>query len=100
MEKRKLSGKRNKKLKTGGKRKSFQEFIDGIHKVLNERKEMKELYKRVLILKPEDVLEEMEIRKRNHDLLEAHIRSKAQAFAAKNENDEKTYETDVKNTAN
>ncbi len=84
MDKRKLSGRRKKKLKSCEKRKSFQEFIDDITKVMNERKELEDLFKRVLILQSEKVLEEMEIKKKNNEILESHMLMKAKASAVNN----------------
>ena len=84
MDKRKLCGKRRKKLKPGERRKSFQEFIDDIGNVINERKEMEDLFKRVLIFDSEKVMEEMEIRKKNNEILEARRLMKAAANGVNN----------------
>ncbi len=78
MDGRKSGRKRENKSKPAKRRMSFQEFIDGINVVLEERKEMEELFRRVLFLTPEKVLEEMEIKRKNNEILEAHIRAKAE----------------------
>ncbi|MHB8232777.1 MAG: hypothetical protein ACYDDB_07745 [bacterium] len=77
MDKRKLCGKRRKKLKPGERRRSFQEFIDDIGNIIEERKELEDLFKRVLIFDSEKVMEEMEIKKKNNELLQAHMLIKA-----------------------
>ncbi|MHB1662021.1 MAG: hypothetical protein ACYCSQ_04140 [bacterium] len=79
MDKRKLCGKRKRKLKPGETRKSFQEFIDDIGNVIEERRELEDLFKRVLIFDSEKVIEEMEIKKRNNEILEARRLMKAAA---------------------
>ena len=78
MDGRKLRRKRKTKLKQGKGKISFQEFIDGINGVLNQRKEMEELFGRVLILNSESVLTEMEIKRKNNGILQAHMRVKAE----------------------
>ena len=78
MDGRKLRRKRKTKLKHGKEKISFQKFIDGISSVLNERKEMEDLFGRVLILNSESVLAEMEIKKKNNEILQAHMRTKAE----------------------
>ncbi len=55
-----------------GERKSYQQFIDEIYKKLQEKKEIEELYKRVIIFKASDVLEELRIRKKNTEALEKY----------------------------
>ena len=78
MDGRKLRWKRKTKLKKGKGKISFQEFIDGINDVLNQRKEMEDLFGRVLILNSESVLTEMEIKRKNNEILQAHMRAKAE----------------------
>ena len=78
MDGRKLRRKRKTKLKQGKSKISFQEFIDGINGVLNQRKEMEELFGRVLILNSESVLTEMEIKRKNNEILQARMRAKAE----------------------
>ena len=78
MDGRKLRRKRKTKLKRGKGKISFQEFIDGINGVLNRRKEMEDLFGRVLILNSESVLTEMEIKRKNNEILQAHMRAKAE----------------------
>ncbi len=78
MDGRKLRRKRKTKLKRGKGKISFQEFIDGINGVLNRRKEMEDLFGRVLILNSESVLTEMEIKRKNNEILQARMRAKAE----------------------
>ncbi len=47
------------------KRKGYQQFIDEITKTLEKRKEVEELFKRVIILDAETILKELEIKERN-----------------------------------
>ena len=77
MDGRKQRRKRKTKLKRGKGKISFQEFIDGINGVLNQRKEMEDLFGRVLILNSESVLTEMEIKRKNNEILQARMRAKA-----------------------
>lgn len=60
---------KKKKQSKLGKRKSYQQFIDEINKKLEEKKEIEELYKRVIILNAKDVLEELKIKERNMEAL-------------------------------
>lgn len=62
---------KKRKLKKG-QRKSYQQFIDEINNKLREKKEIEELYKRVIIFKASDVLEELRIRKNNAEALEKY----------------------------
>ena len=78
MDGRKQRRKRKTKLKQGKEKISFQEFIDGINGVLNQRKEMEDLFGRVLILNSESVLTEMEIKRKNNEILQARMRAKAE----------------------
>ena len=78
MDGRKSRRKRKTELKRRKGKISFQNFIDGISGVLNERKEMEDLFGRVLMLNSESVLAEMEIKKRNNEILQAHMRTKAE----------------------
>ena len=78
MDGRKSRRKRKTELKQRKGKISFQNFIDGISGVLNERKEMEDLFGRVLMLNSESVLAEMEIKKRNNEILQAHMRAKAE----------------------
>ena len=78
MDGRKQRRKRKTKLKRGRGKISFQEFIDGINGVLNRRKEMEDLFGRVLILNSESVLTEMEIKRKNNEILQARMRAKAE----------------------
>ncbi len=78
MDGRKQRRKRKTELKQRKGKISFQNFIDGISGVLNERKEMEDLFGRVLMLNSESVLAEMEIKKKNNEILQAHIRAKAE----------------------
>jgi hypothetical protein len=78
MDGRKQRRKRKTKLKRGKGKISFQEFIDGINGVLNRRKEMEDLFGRVLILNSESVLTEMEIKRKNNEILQARMRAKAE----------------------
>jgi hypothetical protein len=65
--------KKNKRRKLKkGQRKSYQQFIDEINNKLREKKEIEELYKRVIIFKASDVLEELRIRKNNAEALEKY----------------------------
>ena len=77
MDGRKLQKKRKTKLKRGKVKISFQEFIDGINGVLNQRKEIEDLFGRVLILNSESVLTEMEIKRKNNEILQARMWAKA-----------------------
>jgi hypothetical protein len=61
-----------RKKQKNGVRKSYQQFIDEIYKKLQEKKEIEELYKRVIIFKASDVLEELRIRKKNTEALEKY----------------------------
>ncbi len=58
-----------KSIKAKKKRKSYQEFIDEINDRLKEKKEIEELFKRVIILKADDVLKEMEIKEKNNKIM-------------------------------
>jgi hypothetical protein len=78
MDGRKLRRKRKIKLKRGQKRISFQEFIDNINGLQNEKQEMEALFSRVLILNSESVLTEMEIKKKNNEILQARTRTRAE----------------------
>ncbi len=78
MDGRKQRRKRKTELKQRKGKISFQNFIDGISGVLNERKEMEDLFGRVLMLNSESVLAEMEIKKKNNEILQAHMRTKAE----------------------
>ena len=78
MDGRKSRRKRKTELKQRKEKISFQKFIDGISGVLNERKEMEDLFGRVLMLNSESVLAEMEIKKKNNEILQAHMRTKAE----------------------
>ena len=78
MDGRKQRRKRKTELKQRKGKISFQNFIDGISGVLNERKEMEDLFGRVLMLNSESVLAEMEIKKKNNEILQAHMRAKAE----------------------
>ncbi len=69
MDGKKRSKTKEKRLKNRVKHKSYQEFIDEIAERLKEKKEIEELYKRVIILKADDVLKEMEIKERNNKIL-------------------------------
>ena len=69
MDEKKRSKTKEKRLKNRVKHKSYQEFIDEIAERLKEKKEIEELYKRVIILKADDVLKEMEIKERNNKIL-------------------------------
>lgn len=51
------------------KRKGYQQFIDEIAKTLEKRREVEELFKRVIILDAETVLKELEIKERNMEAL-------------------------------
>ena len=78
MDGRKQRRKRKTELKQRKGKISFQNFIDGISGILNERKEMEDLFGRVLMLNSESVLAEMEIKKKNNEILQAHMRTKAE----------------------
>ena len=78
MDGRKSRRKRKTELKQRKGKISFQNFIDGISGVLNERKEMEDLFGRVLMLNSESVLAEMEIKKKNNEILQAHMRTKVE----------------------
>jgi predicted ATP-dependent Lon-type protease len=69
MDEKKRSKTKEKRLRNRVKHKSYQEFIDEIAERLKEKKEIEELYKRVIILKADDVLKEMEIKERNNKIL-------------------------------
>ena len=69
MDEKKRSKTKEKRLKNRVKHKSYQEFIDEIAERLKEKKEIEQLYKRVIILKADDVLKEMEIKERNNKIL-------------------------------
>jgi hypothetical protein len=64
--------KAKKRKQKKGKRKSYQQFIDEIYQKLQEKKEIEELYKRVIIFKASDVLEELRMRKKNREVLEKY----------------------------
>ena len=87
MDGRKSRRKRKTELKQRKEKISFQKFIDGISGVLNERKEMEDLFGRVLMLNSESVLAEMEIKKKNNEILQAHMRAKAEENNKGNEKD-------------
>ena len=61
-----------KRRRKKGERKSYQQFIDEIYEKLQEKKEIEELYKRVIIFKSSDVLEELRIRKKNMEAVEKY----------------------------
>ncbi len=69
MDGKKRSKTKEKRLRNRVKHKSYQEFIDEIAERLKEKKEIEELYKRVIILKADDVLKEMEIKEKNNEIL-------------------------------
>ncbi|MCL4496862.1 MAG: hypothetical protein M1412_00675 [Deltaproteobacteria bacterium] len=69
MDEKKRSKTKEKGLRNRVKHKSYQEFIDEIAERLKEKKEIEELYKRVIILKADDVLKEMEIKEKNNEIL-------------------------------
>lgn len=69
MDEKKRSKTKEKRLRNRVKHKSYQEFIDEIAERLKEKKEIEELYKRVIILKADDVLKEMEIKEKNNKIL-------------------------------
>ena len=69
MDEKKRSKTKEKRLRNRVKHKSYQEFIDEIAERLKEKKEIEELYKRVIILKADDVLKEMEIKEKNNEIL-------------------------------
>ncbi len=69
MDGKKRSKTKEKRLRNRVKHKSYQEFIDETLERLKEKKEIEELYKRVIILKADDVLKEMEIKERNNKIL-------------------------------
>jgi hypothetical protein len=75
LDKRKL----RKRKKAGLKKKKmgYQEFIDKITLIHKERREMENFLRRVWVFNAEDVLEYMEIKKKNEEILEEHIRQKA-----------------------
>ncbi|HEC25024.1 MAG TPA: hypothetical protein ENI54_03320 [bacterium] len=58
-----------KRLKAKSKLKSFQEFVDDTCAALSEKREIKELMRRVIILKSNDVLKEIEIKDKNNKIL-------------------------------
>ncbi|RZD14601.1 MAG: hypothetical protein EVJ47_05385 [Candidatus Acidulodesulfobacterium ferriphilum] len=69
MDGKKRSKTKEKRLRNRVKHKSYQEFIDEIAERLKEKKEIEELFKRVIILKADDVLKEMEIKEKNNEIL-------------------------------
>ena len=69
MDGKKRSKTKEKRLRNRVKHKSYQEFIDETLERLKEKKEIEELYKRVIILKADDVLKEMEIKEKNNEIL-------------------------------
>ena len=69
MDGKKRSKTKEKRLRNRVKHKSYQEFIDETLERLKEKKEIEELFKRVIILKADDVLKEMEIKERNNKIL-------------------------------
>ena len=69
MDGKKRSKTKEKRLRNRVKHKSYQEFIDETAERLKEKKEIEELYKRVIILKADDVLKEMEIKEKNNEIL-------------------------------
>ena len=75
MDKQKLHKKKKTVLKK--KKMSYQEFIDKINLIHKERREMENFLRRVWVFNAEDVLEYMEIKKKNEKILEEHIRQKA-----------------------
>ncbi|MFW0883551.1 hypothetical protein ACMCNP_00585 [Candidatus Acidulodesulfobacterium sp. H_13] len=60
---------RRKRLKAKSKLKSFQEFVDDTCAALSKRREIEELMGRVIILKSNDVLREIEIKDKNNKIL-------------------------------
>lgn len=78
MDGRKLRRKRKVKLKQANERISFQKFLDNISGLQKEKQEMEDLFSRVLILNSESVLEEMAIKQKNNEILEARRRMKAE----------------------
>jgi len=75
MDKRKLHKRKKTALKK--KKMGYQEFIDKINLIHKERREMENFLRRVWVFNAEDVLEYMEIKKKNEKILEEHIRQKA-----------------------
>jgi hypothetical protein len=75
MDKRKLHKRKKTVLKK--KKMGYQEFIDKINLIHKERREMENFLRRVWVFNAEDVLEYMEIKKKNEKILEEHIRQKA-----------------------
>ncbi|MDA8272518.1 MAG: hypothetical protein M0Z72_02110 [Deltaproteobacteria bacterium] len=69
MDGKKRSKTKEKRLRNRVKHKSYQEFIDETLERLKEKKEIEELFKRVIILKADDVLKEMEIKEKNNEIL-------------------------------
>ena len=65
----KEKGEGKNQLKHKRKRKGYQQFIDEITKTLEKRREIEELFKRVIILDAETVLKELEIKERNMEAL-------------------------------
>lgn len=58
-----------KEITSKKKHKGYQEFIDEIDSKLREKKEIEELLKRVIILKADDVMKEMEIKEKNNKIM-------------------------------
>lgn len=56
--------------KAAWKRKTYQEFMDGLAKDVSEKRDVEELFKRVLVLDAENVLKALAIREKNDGLLE------------------------------
>ncbi len=77
MDKRKLHKNKRKKTALKKKKMGYQEFIDKINLIHKERREMENFLRRVWVFNAEDVLEYMEIKKKNEKILEEHIRQKA-----------------------
>ncbi|MGC8554245.1 MAG: hypothetical protein ACP5NA_01980 [Candidatus Acidulodesulfobacterium sp.] len=75
MDRRKIRKKKKMGLKK--KKMGYQEFMDKITLIHKERHEMENFLRRVWVFNAEDVLEYMEIKKKNEEILEEHIRQKA-----------------------
>ncbi len=67
---------KNSKIKKRHKR--YQEFIDEINGSLKEKRDIEDLLNRVVILKAEDVLKEMQIKEKNNEIMR-HCHKKVNA---------------------
>lgn len=51
------------------KKKGYQEFIDEINGRLKEKRDIEDLFNRVIVLKADDILKEMQIKEKNNIIM-------------------------------